>query len=185
MMTQEMAERLKIKKFGICQDQPRGYLEAGIVMHQKEEVRIIDRFNNVERDMKEKLKESINRKKEHILKEMIDKKKSEQEERIKKMYGNVDLKKNMKKNFNNENTIKITGYPPYYDRDELMKLFSAYGEIRRLTIPTDPITGKNKPFAYIDYYQSLSVNDAISNLHDTPVDMCVLTVTRPPQIKNE
>ena len=114
-----MAERLKIKKFGICQDQPRGYLEAGIVMHQKEEVRIIDRFNNVERDMKEKLKESINRKKEHILKEMIDKKKSEQEERIKKMYGNVDLKKTMKKNFNNENTIKITGYPPYYDRDEL------------------------------------------------------------------
>ena len=85
-MTQDMADRLKIKKFGICQDQPRGYLEAGIVMHQKEEVRIVDRFNNVERDMKEKLKESINRKKEHILKEMIDKKKSEQEERIKKMY---------------------------------------------------------------------------------------------------
>lgn len=183
-MTQDMADRLKIKKFGICQDQPRGYLEAGIVMHQKEEVRIVDRFNNVERDMKEKLKESINRKKEHILKEMIDKKKSEQEERIKKMYGNIEAKELKKKNFNNENTIKITGYPPYYDKDQLQELFEHYGEIRRITIPLDIITGKNKPFAYIDYKQSQSVAEAISELNDSAVEMCVLSVTRPPQQKN-
>jgi RNA recognition motif-containing protein len=179
-----MAERLQIKKFGICQDQPRGYLEAGIVMHQKEEVRIVDRFNNVERDMKEKLKDSINRKKEHILKEMIEKKKSEQEERLRKMYGNVDAKKTIRRTYNNENTIKVQGYPPSYGREDLERLFSVIGEIKKINIPVDINTGKNKPFAYIDFKQSISVNEAISRMDDYAVGVCVLSVSRPPPQKN-
>ena len=183
-MTEDMAIRLKMKKFGVCQDQPRGYLEPGIVMHQKEEVRIIDRFSNVERDMKEKLKDSINRKKEHILKEMIEKKKNEQEERVRKMYGKIEEKKVIKKSYNNENSVKVTGYPPHYERVDLENLFLTYGEIRKINIPLDIITGKPKPFAYIDFYQSVSAGEAISELNDTAVEMCVLSVTRPPTQKN-
>lgn len=67
---QDVAERMQIPKFGVCAGQPRGSLEPGVVMVSKEEIKIINRLTNVEQDMKDKLLDSINSRKNNVLREM-------------------------------------------------------------------------------------------------------------------
>ena len=75
-------EHMKWPKFGIPAGQPRGSLEPGIIEVSNEEIHIQDRDNTIEQDLGEKIRDSINSKKDAIIKEMEAKRKRENEEKL-------------------------------------------------------------------------------------------------------
>jgi RNA recognition motif-containing protein len=170
----EVAERMKIPKFGQCAGQPRGALEAGVIMISKEEVKIINRLTDVEQDLKDKLLGSINKTKDSFLKEMIDAKDRENRERIEKLYSSQ--KPVLKRYQKRENSIKVSGFNPRYNEDDLRKIFEQAGRVRKIYIPRDRVTGEYRNFAFIEYEQSLSMKEAIERFNDYAVDECVLNV---------
>lgn len=173
---QEVAERMKIPKFGLCKGQPRGSLEAGVIMISKDEVRIINRETDVEQDMKDRLLDSINNRKRNVLREMQEMKEKENQEKLAKLFSATKAPV-VKKPQRRENSIRVSGFNPRYNEEDLYKLFEKCGRIRKVYIPKDFNTGVNKNFAFIDFDQSLGVKTAIEMYNDEAVDECVLTVS--------
>jgi RNA recognition motif-containing protein len=172
---QEVAERIKIPKFGICAGQPRGALEAGVIMISREEVRIINRQTDVEQDLKDKLLGSINKTKDNFLKEILEAKKKEEQEKIDKLFSNTQ-KTVTKRTYKRENSVKVSGFNPKYTEVDLRRIFEKAGRIKKIYIPKDFYTGENKNFAFIDYEQSLGMKTALEEFNDFSADNCVLTV---------
>ncbi len=166
---------MKIPKFGVCTGQPRGSLEAGIVMISKEEVKIINRQTDVEQDMREKLLDSINNRKDNVLREMRDAKERENQEKLAKLFSSTKTAI-VKRIYKRENSVKVSGFNPRYTEDDLANLFQTCGKIRKIYIPRDFNTGAFKNFAFIDFEQSIGMKTAIETLNDTAHDGCVLTV---------
>jgi len=171
----EVAERMKIPKFGICAGMSRGTMEEGVVTISKEEIRIINRATDIEQDMKEKLLDSINNRKNNVLKEMREQKERENQEKLNKLL-NSQKPAVVKKTYRRENTIKVSGYNPRYDREDLRKIFEESGRIRNIYIPIDRYTNQLKNLAFIDYEQSMGVKNAIEKFNDYAKDGCVLLV---------
>jgi hypothetical protein len=171
----EVAERTKIPKFGICKGQPRGSLEAGVIMVSKEEVKIINRETDVEQDMKDKLLESINNRKKNVLREMQEARDKENQEKLAKLFS-AHKPSTIRKNRPRENSIKVSGFNPSYNEKDLTEIFEKVGQIKRVFIPRDFNTGHFKNFAFIDFYQSLHVKSACERLNDSAIDGCILSV---------
>jgi RNA recognition motif-containing protein len=171
----EVAERINIPKFGICAGQPRGALEAGVIMISREEVRIINRQTDVEQDLKDKLLGSINKTKDNFLKEILEKRKKDEEDKINKLF-NTTQKAIPKRTYKRENSIKVSGFNPKFREDDLREVFEKAGRIKKIYIPRDFNTGEYKNFAFIDFEQSLGMKTAIEDFNDKAVAGCVLNV---------
>jgi RNA recognition motif-containing protein len=165
---------LKIKKFGECAGQIRGQLESGIVRKSDEIVRIIDRENDMEKNLKEELGKEIEKKKKMYLETLqhkIDKEKKEQKDKIenrpppKKIYTNQ------------ENCVRITGFPKNYTEQNVREIFESKNlRIRKINLLRDGKTGVPRGIAYVDFEQSLTVKEAVDLLNDTPIGNCILSV---------
>jgi RNA recognition motif-containing protein len=175
-VTKEVAARMKIPKFGACASQPRGSLEPGIIVISKEEVRIMNRKTDVERDIGDKLRDAINDKKMIVLREMKDARERENKEKLAKLF-NTSKTQVVKRQYTRVNAIKISGFNPTYNDKDIRELFEKVGRVRRVTIPRDWNTGLNKNFAFIEFDQTIHVKDAVNRFNDKAVDGCVLNVT--------
>jgi hypothetical protein len=173
---QEVAERMKIPKFGVCKGQPRGSLEAGVIMISKEEVKIINRESDMEGDMREKLLDSINSRKKNVLREMQEIKEKEKQEKLAKLFSSTKQATTIRRNRPRENSVRVSGFNPRYTEKDLYSLFEQAGRIRKVYIPRDFYTGQFKNFAFIDFDQSIAVGNAVEMYNDVAVDECVLTV---------
>jgi len=173
---QEVADRMKIPKFGLCKGQPRGSLEAGVIMISREEVKIINRETDVEQDMKDRLLETINNRKKNVLREMQEAKERENQEKLAKLFS-AHKAPIVKKIRPRENSIRVSGFNPRYNEKDLWELFDKCGGVKRVFIPRDFNTGQYKNFAFVDFYQSLGVKTACDQFNDAAIDGCVLTVT--------
>ncbi len=47
-------------------------------------------------------------------------------------------------------TLFVGNLPPEATEDEIKELFSQYGNVRKLELPRDIFSGRNKGFAFID-----------------------------------
>jgi len=171
----EVAERTKIQKFGICKGQPRGSLEAGVIMISKDEVKIINRETDVEQDMKDRLLESINNRKKNVLREMQEAKEKENQEKLAKLFSS-HKPTIVRKIRPRENSIRVSGFNPTYEGKDLTEIFEKIGSIKRVFIPRDFNTGAYKNFAFIDFYQSLHVKTAVERFNDKAFDGCIISV---------
>ena len=167
-MLPSVIERMSWKKFGLVKDQPRGTLEPGIIVTSKEEFHIIDRLNQIEQDLGDKLKDSINNKKMMVLKEMKENKEREQREKLAALSNSKKQQRVVKKK-NRDGTIKVTGFNPNYGPEKLAQIFQQVGNVRRCTMPT-------KNFAFIEFEQTIHAIDAYNKFNDETVDNCVLRV---------
>ena len=167
-MLPSVIERMSWKKFGLVKDQPRGTLEPGIIVTSKEEFHIIDRQNQIEQDLGDKLKDSINNKKMMVLKEMKENKEREQREKLAALSNSKKQQRVVKKK-NRDGTIKVTGFNPNYGPEKLAQIFQEVGNVRRCTMPT-------KNFAFIEFEQTIHAIDAYNKFNDETVDNCVLRV---------
>lgn len=167
-MLPSVIERMSWKKFGVVKDQPRGTLEPGIIVTSKEEFHIIDRLNQIEQDLGDKLKESINNKKMMVLKEMKENKEREQREKLAALSNSKKQQRVVRKK-NRDGTIKVTGFNPNYGPEKLAQIFQQVGNVRRCTMPT-------KNFAFIEFEQTIHAIDAYNRFNDETVDNCVLRV---------
>ncbi len=172
----EVAERMKIPKFGACSGQPRGSLEAGVILVSKEEVKLINRETEVETDMKEKLLDSINSRKKNVLREMQEIKEKEKQQKLAQLFSANKPVVAPKRQRPRENSIKVSGFNPRYTEEDLQRLFDKCGPVRKVYIPRDFYTGQYRNFAFIDFQQSLSVNNAIEMYNDSAQDACILSV---------
>jgi RNA recognition motif-containing protein len=144
-------------------------------MISREEVRIANRQTDVEQDLKDKLLGSINKTKDNFLKEILEKRKRDEQEKIDKLFSNTQ-KTVIKRTYKRENSIKVSGFNPRYNEEDLNRIFEKAGRIRKIYIPRDFNTGEFKNFAFIDFEQSLGMKNAIDDFHDKTVDGCVLNV---------
>lgn len=174
-LKKEVAERMGIPKFGLCSGQPRGSLEPGVIVVSKEEVKIVDRKKDIEQDIGDKLREAISDRKNSVLKEMKDKMEREKSEKLAKLFTSTQptpVRRHQKK----ENGIKVSGFNPNYEEHDLKEIFEKIGKVKRVAIPKDWNTGKNKNFAFIEFEQTLHVRDAIEKLNDVSYDGCVINI---------
>lgn len=164
-------ERMKWKKFGVCAGQSRGSLEPGIIVTSSEEIHIINRETEIEHDIGDKIRDSINNRKMMVLKEMREARERENREKLDAYTANTKNLKTMKRR-NKEGTIKITGFNPNYTEDKLAEIFKEIGPIRRCTMPS-------KNFAFIEFFQSIHAKDAFDKFNDEARDNCVLRIIIP------
>jgi RNA recognition motif-containing protein len=173
----EVAERLKMPKFGMCTGQPRGMVEAGVNIVSKDEVKITNRERDVEQDIGSRLLDSINSRKGNVLKEMKEAKEREKQEKLAKLFQqNKTQTQVVRRIFKRENSIKVSGFNPNYVETDLAKIFGECGEIKKIYIPRDKFTGALRNFAFIDFTQSQGMKDAISKMNESAYDGCVLKV---------
>ena len=99
-MLPQVIERMKWKKFGKVAGQERGVLEPGIVEINTDEIHIIDRKRDIEKDLGDKLRDKINDKKSKILKDIKEKKEKENREKIAAML--IVCRNKMKDNIKKE-----------------------------------------------------------------------------------
>jgi len=174
-MKQEVADRLKIPKFGHCKDQPRGHLEPGIVRMSNEVVRIINRDTDIEQDLKDKLMDAVKKKKDNVMNEMIQQLEKERKERMNNLVNKAPEKKVYRQR---ENSVKVTGFNPRYNEEDLREIFEKKGnKVRRTYIVKDYYTRANKNIAYIEFEQSIAIKESIDYFNDRAYDGCVITVT--------
>ena len=173
----EVAERMKIPKFGMCAGSQRGTMEEGVIATSKEEVKIINRATDVEQDMKDKLLDSINNRKNNVLKEMKEQREKENQEKLNKLLNNNKTQV-VKKTYRRDNTIKVTGYNPKYTKEDLKALFETCGIVKNIYIPIDRYTNELKNLAFIDFEQSMGFKNAIEKFNDFAKDGCVLIVEK-------
>ena len=170
-MLPQVIERMKWKKFGKVANQERGVLEPGIVEVNTDEIHIIDRKRDIEKDLGDKLRDKINDKKSKLLKEIKEKKEKENREKIAAYANSVSKQGDRQyKKRNNTCTVRVTGFNPNYTAEQLGKLFSKAGEISRVVMPS-------KNVAYIKYTQSLYRQNAYDMFNDTSRDGCVIRIT--------
>jgi hypothetical protein len=167
-MLPSVIERMSWQKFGLVKGQPRGTLEPGIIVTSKEEFHIIDRQNQIEQDLGDKLKDSINNKKMMVLKEMKENKDREQREKLAALSNSKKQQRVVRKR-NRDGTIKVTGFNPNYGPEQLVNIFQKAGPVKRCTMPS-------KNFAFIEFEQSIHAKDAFEMFNDETVDGCVLRV---------
>ena len=168
-MYPSVIERMSWKKFGSVKGQPRGTLEPGIIVTSKDEFHIIDRLNQIEQDLGEKLKDSISNKKMMVLQEMKENKEREQNEKLAALSSSNKKQQRTIKKRNRDGTIKVTGFNPNYGPEKLALIFSEVGPVKRCTMPS-------KNFAFIEFEQSIHVKDAFEKFNDETVEGCVLRV---------
>ena len=169
-MLPQVIERMKWKKFGKVAGQERGVLEPGIVEINTDEIHIIDRKRDIEKDLGDKLRDKINDKKSKILKDIKEKKEKENREKI-AAYANSMSKQNERqyKKRNNTCTIRVSGFNPNYTAKQLGTLFSKAGSINRVVMPS-------KNVAYIRFDQTISRQNAYEMFNDVSKYGCVLRV---------
>ena len=169
-MLPQVIERMKWKKFGKAAGQERGVLEPGIVEVNTDEIHIIDRKRDIEKDLGDKLRDKINDKKSKLLKEIKEKKEKENREKI-AAYANSISKQGERqyKKRNNACTIRVHGFNPNYNAEQLGKLFSQAGEINRVVMPS-------KNLAYIRFTQTIFKQNAYDMFNDVSKDGCVIRV---------
>ena len=167
-MLPSVIERMSWQKFGLVKGQPRGTLEPGIIVTSKEEFHIIDRQNQIEQDLGDKLKDSINNKKMMVLKEMKENKDREQREKLAALSNSKKQQRVIRKR-NRDGTIKVTGFNPNYGPEQLVNIFQKAGPVKRCTMPS-------KNFAFIEFEQTIHAIDAYNKFNDETVDNCVLRV---------
>lgn len=68
------------------------------------------------------------------------------------------------------NTLFIGNLSFDATNDSIHEVFSAYGEISRVSLPTDRETGNPKGFGYVDFNTVEEAKAAFENLHGTEVD---------------
>jgi len=170
-MLPQVIERMKWKKFGKVAGQERGVLEPGIVEINSEEVHIIDRKRDVEQDLGDKLRVTINNRKLQLLKEMKEKREKENREKL-AAYTNSNAKQANRpiRRRNNDCTIKVNGFNPNYTAKKLGEIFGQAGDVTRVVIP-------NKNLAFITFAQSVYKYDAYEMFNDKAKDGCILQVT--------
>ena len=169
-MLPQVIERMKWKKFGKVANQERGVLEPGIVEVNTDEIHIIDRKRDIEKDLGDKLRDKINDKKSKLLKEIKEKKDKENREKIAAYANSVSKQGDRQyKKRNNTCTVRVTGFNPNYTAEQLGKIFSKAGEINKVVIPS-------KNLAYIRFTQSLFKQNAYDMFNDVSKDGCVLRV---------
>jgi len=174
-MKKEVAERLKIPKFGECAGQQRGHLEPGIVRMSNEIVRIINRETDIEQDLKDKLMDAVKKKKDNVMNEMIQQIERERQERMNNLVNKQAFQK--KSTRTRENSVKVIGFNPRYTEEDLREIFEKKNKVKRVYIVKDFNTKQNKNIAYIDFDQTIAVKESVEYFNDRAFDDCVLTVT--------
>ena len=170
MLPQDI-ERMKWKKFGKVAGQERGVLEPGIVEINSEEVHIIDRKRDIEQDLGDKLRTTINNRRVQLLKEMKEKREKENREKLAAYTSSKTKATNGPiRRRNNACTIKVNGFNPNYTAKKLGEIFGQAGEVTKVVIP-------NKNLAFITFAQSVYKYDAYEMFNDKAKDGCILQVT--------
>ena len=104
------------------------------------------------------------------MKEIKEKKEKENREKI-AAYANSISKQGERqyKKRNNACTIRVHGFNPNYNAEQLGKLFSQAGEINRVVMPS-------KNLAYIRFTQTIFKQNAYDMFNDVSKDGCVIRV---------
>lgn len=81
----------------------------------------------------------------------------------------------------NPNKLFIGNLSYNVTEDELRNVFSQYGEITDLKLITDRMSGRSKGIAFVTYASEQSAQDAITAMHDQPIDgrNVIVNVARP------
>ena len=167
-MLPQVIERMGWSKFGIVAGQPRGSLEPGIIATSSEEIHIIDRKKDVEQDLADKFRDTINNRKMMVLKEMKEIRERENREKLAALTQNTKNTRQMVKR-NREGTIKVTGFNPIYDAKKLAQIFEVVGPVKKCNMPS-------KNLAFLQFEQTVHANDAFERFNDESIDGCVLRV---------
>ena len=151
-LTKPVEEHMEWKKFGKVANQKRGTLEPGIVNFSNEEIHIINRKNN-------------------ILKEIKDQKERENKEKLEafsKSMGNygTDRKQLIKRS--RVGSIKVKGYNPFITPEKLTKIFEKVGKIKFCKM--------FRSYSIIRFYNTIHAQDAYDEFNNQTVDGCVLYV---------
>ena len=67
-------------------------------------------------------------------------------------------------------TMFVGNLPPEATEDEVKELFSQHGNVRKIELPRDIFTGRNKGFAFIEMPRQGDARAAIKNLNYKEVD---------------
>ncbi len=70
-----------------------------------------------------------------------------------------------KYNRNEDSTVKVNNFPDYTTEDDLFQLFSACGQVHRVNIVCDQVTGKSRGFGFVSFRRKESAEYAVKNLH--------------------
>lgn len=67
-------------------------------------------------------------------------------------------------------TIYVGNLPYSFFERDVADLFERYGRLRKVTIPMDRYTGRNRGFAFIEYEDRRDAEDAFHKYHDYPIE---------------
>ncbi len=170
-------QRAELPKFGLCENQSRGTVENGIIRLDNE-VKITNRKKAV---YQEGLKDRLKSSNAAINKEELEKKMFEEMERKKMQISEKPKFEENKRTYREakDTDIKITGFNMRCDEKDLILLFENVGEVHKCRILRDKITKKKRNIAFLEFKNSIDVEEAIKRYDNKSVGGCVLMVCRP------
>lgn len=75
-------------------------------------------------------------------------------------------------------TLHVNNVPFDHGIPELTALFEGYGDVRRVTVPTDAATGRPRGFAFIEMADEIGARAAIEALNHSRLEGRTLRVSR-------
>ena len=174
-----MVERTKIKKFGECEGQSRGQVEVGIV-REDTDCRLVDRIKAV---YQESLKDKLASGNKDMSKDEIVERILEEMDYERQMRNKMNTKKEVnerKERTYKDSEIKISGFDMTYDENDLIKIFSAVGDVKKcIILRARKDRSRKLNIAYLTFHQSIHVKEAITKFDNTDSGMGTMRVCRP------
>lgn len=73
-------------------------------------------------------------------------------------------------------TLRVTNLSEDATEGDLQDLFRPYGQIARVAVPKDRVTGQPRGFAFVDFYHTSDAQRAIDKVHGTGFNSLILSV---------
>ena len=75
-------------------------------------------------------------------------------------------------------SLYVSNLPYEVESAELERLFGGYGDVRRVTMPTDRETGRPRGIAFVEMADEIGANAAIEGLNQSSIGSRVVRVSR-------
>ena len=74
--------------------------------------------------------------------------------------------------------VFVGNLPETVEYKDLLEAFIPFGEIKKIDIPADPISGKTRGFAFVEYDEPEDAQHAIFNKHNSLLQDVVISVDK-------
>lgn len=83
----------------------------------------------------------------------------------------------------NNKKLYVGNLPYTIDKDALMELFAAFGDITDAVVITDKYTKRSKGFGFVEFADEAAAKKAVAEMNEKEVEgrKLVVNVARPPQ----